>query len=382
MHNFVASIFTFDIFFCAFYNNFKTIRSIIMAKKVTIQDIADSLGISRNTVSKAINNTGILAESTRIKVLEKAIEMGYKQFSYANSVTEIHNPSIAQVTSADSGEIALFTGNFLANSHFASTMLDKFQHEISLFGYSMTIHRVTDDNIENKTYPASYRKDQTKGIMCIEMFNHDYCKMLCDSDIPVLMVDGPSTSYIRPLNADMLLMNNSSDIITMIGDMKKRGITKIGFIGEPSHCRSFFERYIAFRNGMFLNDLEINEDFCIYDIPNKKTNYKEYISERLSNMKELPELFICANDFIVMDVLFHLKAVGLSCPEDVLLFGFDDSPESKLINPTLSTCHIHSQIMGFSAANMILTRINEPDINYRTIYTETDLIYRESTGKS
>ena len=59
-----------------------------MAERITIQDIADELGVSRNTVSKAINNTGLLAESTRQKVLKKAIEMGYKQFSYLNSVVE------------------------------------------------------------------------------------------------------------------------------------------------------------------------------------------------------------------------------------------------------------------------------------------------------
>ena len=52
-----------------------------MKKKATIQDIADALGISRNTVSKAINNSGGLAESTREKILQKAVEMGYKQFS-------------------------------------------------------------------------------------------------------------------------------------------------------------------------------------------------------------------------------------------------------------------------------------------------------------
>ena len=48
-----------------------------MADRITIQDIADALGISRNTVSKAINNTGILADATREKVLKKAAEMGY-----------------------------------------------------------------------------------------------------------------------------------------------------------------------------------------------------------------------------------------------------------------------------------------------------------------
>ena len=60
-----------------------------MNKKVTIQDIADALGISRNTVSKAINNSEGLADSTREKILQKAIEMGYKQFSYAGSLAAI-----------------------------------------------------------------------------------------------------------------------------------------------------------------------------------------------------------------------------------------------------------------------------------------------------
>ena len=49
-------------------------------KRVTIQDIADALGVSRNTVSKAINNSDGLAEATREKILQKAVEMGYKQF--------------------------------------------------------------------------------------------------------------------------------------------------------------------------------------------------------------------------------------------------------------------------------------------------------------
>ena len=51
-------------------------------KRVTIQDIADELGISRNTVSKAINNADGLAPATRERIIQKAIDMGYKQFSY------------------------------------------------------------------------------------------------------------------------------------------------------------------------------------------------------------------------------------------------------------------------------------------------------------
>ena len=60
-----------------------------MKKKVTIQDIADALGVSRNTVSKAINNSDGLADATREKILQKAVEMGYKQFSYVSAFTAL-----------------------------------------------------------------------------------------------------------------------------------------------------------------------------------------------------------------------------------------------------------------------------------------------------
>ena len=94
----------------------------------------------------------------------------------------------------------------------------------------------------------------------------------------------------------------------------------------------------------------------------------------------MPEVFLCANDFVALDALAVLRDMGLSVPEDVWLCGFDDSPESKVVTPSLTTIHIHSQIMGFSAAQLLLSRIKEPSLNFRTMHTETTLIYRKSTG--
>ena len=77
--------------------------------KVTIQDIADALGVSRNTVSKAINNSEGLADATRERILQKAVEMGYKQFSYVNALAGIVRPAAeaAQEPRGRAGEIAL-----------------------------------------------------------------------------------------------------------------------------------------------------------------------------------------------------------------------------------------------------------------------------------
>ena len=115
-----------------------------MATKVTIQDIANELQPSRNTVSKAINNTGVLADATREKILRKAAEMGYKQFAYLPLFQEDAAKTAGPfILPSDKREIAMLTTRFLNNSHFSSMMLDRFQSEIDHLHSCMTIHRIS-----------------------------------------------------------------------------------------------------------------------------------------------------------------------------------------------------------------------------------------------
>ena len=213
-------------------------------KKVTIQDIADSLGISRNTVSKAINNTEGLADATREKILQRAVEMGYKQFSYVSTLSQFNQAgnSVSNLM-ADGGEIALLSSALLSNSHFASLFLDKFHQECAQLGFTLTMHRITPENLQNRELPLTFDASKIKGIMCIEMFDYAYSQMICSLGLPVLYVDGPVRKNGEPLNADILLMNNYSEILRFVNLMAERGLTRIGFIGDPDHCQSFMERY-------------------------------------------------------------------------------------------------------------------------------------------
>ena len=352
-----------------------------MAERVTIQDIADALGVSRNTVSKAINNTGLLADATREKVLQKAMEMGYKQFSYVNII----NAGKKAEAQTPTGEIALFFMGFIGNSHFAATMLDKFQRELSQLGYSFTMHRISAEMVAALELPPSYHKEKTSGILCVEMFDRAYDEMLCGLGTPILFADTPAIGLGEPLRADCLYMENRAGIHSLIREMTRRGKKRIGFIGEYLHCQSFFERYMAYRDAMYLAGLSCREEWCLIGngavshVP-EGIDYQGYLAECFQNMDTLPEVFLCANDAVALDTLQVFRRLGIRVPDNVWLCGFDDSPESGIVTPALTTVHIHSQIMGFSAAHLLLSRIKEPSLNFRTLHTETSLIYRESTG--
>ena len=346
-----------------------------MKKKVTIQDIADALGISRNTVSKAINNSEGLADATREKILQKAVEMGYKQFSYFSTFAAVSDAGVGGGLSISGyqGEIALFTTAFLTQSHFASTMLDKFQREISQLGYTLNTHRVTEKNLREKSLPFTFVPERTSAILCIEMFNYDYDEMVCSLGFPVLFVDGPSKRYGRSLPADQLYMDNSTEITRFVNDMLEKGQRRIGFIGNYDHCQSFYERYAAFRCAMLMAGVPVEERYCI------QYNHQDEIAEALYSLGDLPDVFICANDFVAGDAMRALFSIGKTVPKDVRLLGFDDSAESRLSRPPLSTIHIHTQIMAFTAVHLLITRIREPSLDYRVVHTETNLIYRDST---
>jgi LacI family transcriptional regulator len=172
-----------------------------------------------------------------------------------------------------------------------------------------------------------------------------------------------------------------------MAEMVNRGKTQIGFIGEYRYCMSFFERYMAFFEAQELLGLPHNPDFCIFQKKKgadhlSSEEYQEYLMSRFKNMKQLPEVFICANDFVAIDALQVFRRLGISVPNDVWLCGFGDTPESRIITPPLTTIHIHGKVIGYSAVHMLLSRIQNPSMHCRTIYTETSLVYRESTGDS
>ena len=338
-------------------------------RRVTIQDIADELGMSRNTVSKAINNADGLADATREKILDKAIEMGYKQFSYIQA-----RSGFLPVPDGQCGkEIALLCGSAITPAHFATLILDKLKRDLRRWGYNLNAYRVERENFLRRTLPLAFDPGRVSAIICVEMFDRAYDEMICDLGLPVLFVDGPNKRDGIDLPADQLYMDNTTAITRFVNDMLVRGKRKIGFIGDYEHCQSFFERYAAFRCAMLMAGVPVDERFCV------KNLNPDQLANRLSEMEELPEVFICANDFVARDAIYILRKLGKSVPGDVLFCGFADSPQSRIMTPSLTSVHIHTQIMALVALILLLSRITEPGLNYRIVHTETELIYRDST---
>ena len=91
---------------------------------------------------------------------------------------------------------------------------------------------------------------------------------------------------------------------------------------------------------------------------------------------------MCASDFNASIVISKLKRRGISIPGDMLIAGFDDAPMTEVLIPELTTIHIHSDIMGQEAVRLLMSRISNPSLRARTVYTETSLCIRNSTKRT
>lgn len=343
-------------------------------KKITVQDIADELGISRNTVSKALNNTGTLADATKSKIIQKAIEMGYKQFAYVN------NTSLFSSNVSVNKEIALLTRSMPNTSHFGSHLLSGFEEIISTQGYRLSMYVIRDNELNSSSLPFNLNLESVDGIICIEMFDKNYSELICKLGIPTLFIDSPSNHDSSPVNADILLMENYHSIYNITKTLINNNKTNIGFIGDIYHCESFYERWKGYCSALL--DLKIPFDINNSILENDKEPYgdPEWLGNRIMQIPVLPQAFICANDFVAINVIKALKYKNISVPNDILICGFDDFMESKIIEPHLTTVSIPSYEMGDIAANLLLSRIDNPSIPFRTMHVRTSVKFRESTG--
>ncbi len=338
-------------------------------KRVTMVDIAQACGLSRNTISKIFNNRGSVPEATRQMVLNKAREMGYHMAVAAEPAAP-----------ARSQNIALLTTHMPANYHFGSFFIPAFADQLSRVGYTLTMCEISPEDLKNKQLPGHLSLEQTAGILAIELFDKEYHEMLCALDLPVLFVDAYCGAHTDVMMCDMISMENISSAYALCVRVIASGAKNIGFVGDRNHCDSFRQRWFGFCAAMNDAGLPVNNSLCILDPDSDQYGDPEWLYSKIRTMPTLPDAFLCANDFLAINIMTTLKRHNISIPRDVMVTGFDGLPQSAIVEPSLTTAEIPSADIGRIAAETLLARVENPDRPFRRIYVTTTPRWRDSTA--
>ncbi len=339
-------------------------------KRVTMQNIADACGLSRNTVSKIFNGRGAVPDATRRIVLDKAHEMGY--LSVAENIPpkpELRNQNVA-----------VFTSHMPTDYHFGTFFLPAFAGQLSRAGYTLMMYQLSAEEVRQGSLPENLSLEQTAGILGIELFNRSYADMLCGLGIPTIFVDAYSGANTALLNYDLVSMENLSSTIALTEHVISAGARRIGFAGDIHHCNSFHERWLGFCAALSRADISLHRELCILGADGPQYSDQSWLLARLQEMPQLPDALICANDFIAVHLMMALKQLGVSIPDQIMLTGFDGTPQAAVFEPSLTTVQIPSDDIGRITADILLDRIENPCRPYRSTYIKTTPIWRESTA--
>jgi len=333
-------------------------------KRVTMQDIADACGLSRNTVSKIYNGRGSVPEATKRMVLSKAMELGYYQLP-----AESERPREAE------GNIALFTQHKLLSHNFGAFFITSFTNQICRSGYTMKMYEVSPEELAAKELPPHADMEEIVGILGIELFDREYLDMICSLKKPTVFVDGYARAGSALLGCDFVSMENVASETALVRRMIRGGARRIGFVGDKEHCNSFYERWSGYCTALSEAGLPRDPGLCILDKDSEAYGDTQWLLEKLAAMPALPDAFACANDYLAIHLMTALKKLGLSIPADVMVAGFDGSLEASVVEPPLATAQIPSTEIGRLAASLLTERIQSPDGPFRWTYVKTAPIF-------
>ncbi|HAX73145.1 MAG TPA: hypothetical protein DCY20_06440 [Firmicutes bacterium] len=341
-----------------------------MKKKVTIQDVANELGMSRNTVSKALNGQKV-PEKTRQIILNKAIVMGYKGISLTATNVNILKNKI---------HILIVTNKPLANlSFFMATVKGMEQYtegkDVTLFQYMI----LDSSTMSHDSFNQYLSTNQISGIIGIEIFNDDIIQMILKTELPVTFID--CHRFINQFSGafDVILMDNFYGIYELVQRLILNQTTKFGFIGDFTHCRGFYERFIGLKETLSNNGLTYNASYSITEPDYCPYGQVGWMLEQIQKLPDLPQAFVCANDSIAITVIHVLNQLNISIPNEIQVIGFDNISESEHIVPSLTTIHTPKEQLGQEAIQSVINRILTPGIPSRISYIRTSTLIRNST---
>ena len=334
-------------------------------KKVTMQSIADDLGLSKNAVSIALRGATGISDSTREIILKKADELGY---SYSKKHdNKSHFKKIAFVASDH-----IFSSSLLNRSFFSHIYLC-LKEETEKIGWEINLQSITDIQMEQNQLPQQFHDNKVDGIIVLSHLTDEYIDKIIATKIPTVIID----HHYPGMRADSILTNNRFGAYQIINYLIQKGHTKIGFLGNIKHSPSYQERLEGYKLAFMQAGLQLpNKEFIKTDI----IETDESVNDYLNTLKSQPSAWFCVNDGLMFYTYSYLQKNKLAIPGDISLTCYDNGDLSRLTSPNITTMDVDLHSYGRSAFSQLLWRMDNPSEPYREVLLPSELLIRDSVA--
>ncbi|MFU2315409.1 DNA-binding transcriptional regulator CytR [Rahnella sp. PCH160] len=328
----------------------------------TMKDVAEQAGVSTATVSRALMNPEKVSASTRQKVDQAVMAVGYSPHALSRNLKRNESRTILVIVPD------------ICDPFFAD-LIKGIERTAAESGYLVLIGDCAQQNQQEKTFINLIITKQIDGMLLLGSdLPFDASKEEQRNLPPMVMAN----EFAPELELPTVHIDNLTAAFEAVHYLLNLGHQRIACIEGPKHmplCQYRSQGYIQAlrRNGISVeNALTAQGDFSY------ESGAQAVIA--LMSLPSPPTAIFCHNDIMAIGAMFQAKKMGLRIPQDLSVVGFDDIKASQFTDPPLTTVAQPRFQLGRQAMLLLLEQLQGNPVQNGSLLLDSELVVRESTA--
>lgn len=328
-------------------------------KTLTIADIADALGVSKTTVSRAISGKGRIGSETRERVLKYIDAHNYTPNVIAKSLAQNKTYNLAVVMPGDYELIDL---------PFFQNCIMGIQEIASSFDYDMLL--TVCNNADVTKLERIVRNRKVDGVILLRSFMDDVqVEYLQEKNVPFVVTGSSNYKGVVQVDNDHRAACRELTSILLMKRMKK--IALIG--GNEEHVVTQ-SRLVGFKDAFADSGTAVDESLIYMNLDNPVL-----LDGKLDDIiKREVDCIVCMDDAICMEVLYKLRREGISVPDQIRVASFYNSSMLETHDPSITSLDFDAKELGMLVCRTLLDMIEGQKVQKKTLLGY-EVRLREST---
>lgn len=313
-----------------------------MAKSVTLSDIAEKVGVSTVTVSKALSGQSGVSDAVRAQITELAEQMGYQKKSR----------SVKRDRSDESYNIGVIIPDKYLDkySSFYARMYGELAAQSVNRGCFAFMEPITDEI----RLPKLIEEGKADGIVVLGYPSEEYLSLLkAEGGLPTVYMDFSTMDE----SADAVISNGYYGSYFLTNYLYDKGHREIMFVGTVRATESITDRFLGFTKSLIEHGVTPDRSLIMDDRDTETGRMDEEKYFQLPDQKHMPSAFVCNSDLTAAMLIHKLRANGYRVPEDVSVVGYDNYLYPGLCDIGITTYEVDVANMAKKVIHILTHKI-------------------------
>lgn len=315
----------------------------------TIKTIAENVGVTANTVSRALRGSGSIRATTRDRILAEAQRLGY-----------VPNAAARALVLGSTNSLALVMTN--PSNPFYAELISVVERQSRQHGYQLHLTATEENLLNEESAVDAMVRWRVGGAIIVPTQESDApWQRLAAHGVPIVCVNRPLVDQ----ECELVGVDYGQGARDATAHLLEAGHSPLVLFEEDLEITTVRSRIEGFRRAHAERGLELHEDQIVrIESPRANDSTLPWQPHRAHQvaLERLPELprgagILAGNDFLALGVCRAAAELELSIPDDLGVCGQGDHPFSAFLNPGLTSVRAPVERIGITAVDRIVTRI-------------------------